>query len=140
MKKNETGPKGRGKKDMASIAGLSGQIMKQTRGAEGAQDQPQQDKYMLTPRGVLVVALSEFIKNVKDMTTFEKLVEYVNEVEQAFLEGLSRIATNGERDNLFGSDINAFFRGYVTACNEAGRMRQLLIDNGINPDEGKDTI
>ena len=137
MKKNEQKPKGRRKKkDEPSISGLACQIMKATEPQDAVLDE--NCKYTLTPRGVLVMVLSEFIKNIKEMNTFDKLIERVNKVEEQLLEGFSGIATGGDRRDLFGTDINNFFSTYVKACNEAGRMRQLLIDNGIDPDQGRE--
>lgn len=136
MKKKDQKPKGGKKKEEPSISGLACQIMKTPEPQDAGVEE--NGRYTLTPRGVLVMVLSEFIKDIREMNTFEKLIERVNKVEEQLLKGFSGIATGGDRNDLFGTDINNFFSTYVKACNEAGRMRQLLIDNGIDPDQGKE--
>lgn len=58
------------------------------------------------------------------------------ESEQAvFISNLSKLATNGEYDNIFGSppDFNRFFDSVITTINLAGKWRSMLIKHGIDP-------
>jgi len=104
------------------------------RGPGGGEDTGgDEERFTITPKGILAAAVSEAYG-----IPLEKLLDGIDGVAKALLKGLSALATGGKDPDLLGSDFNDFFHMYVKAINEVGRMRQLLVDNGIDWRGGED--
>ena len=108
------------KRRKSELADAVGKMFKD--GAKGATDD-----IVITPSGILLVALDDAVKAGLSGKTFAEF--------QRFLLGqLSSLATNGEKDDLFGSDFDDFFSMVVRTLNLCGRMRAALEENGIDFD------
>lgn len=93
--------------------------------ASNENDEP---TYRIAPKGILFLALSKVFG--KKVITLDKLDEFT----EILLKDLSRLASNGEKTELFGSDFNDFFSMFVETMNLCGMMKQKLDENGIEFD------
>lgn len=78
--------------------------------------------YDLTPQNILYTALDTLL------TTDES----VDDFEREIISKLSLLATNGSDSTIFGKDFNDLFTVFIRVINNAGRMKKLLDDNGID--------
>ena len=92
------------------------------------------EAYSITPKGILFAALYDAFDIGKDSKSFNKDIKNVDKFIKRLLKGLSMLSSGGENDSLYGSDFTEFYTLCVKAFNDAGRYRELLEQNGINPD------
>ena len=100
-------------------------------------EQNDETKYELTPKGIFYMALYEAYGDCipdKDMRNMEKFDVFARKT----LENLSKKASAGERDDLFGIDFNQFFGMCVNAINLCGKMHKILEEHGIDVDFSDD--
>ena len=90
--------------------------------------------YSITPKGILFAALCDAFDIGKDSKSFNKDIKKVDKFIKGLLKGLSMLSSDGENDSLYGEDFTEFYTLCVKAINDAGRYRELLEQNGIDPD------
>ena len=92
------------------------------------------EAYSITPKGILFAALCDAFDIGKDSKSFNKDIKKVDKFIKGLLKGLSMLSSDGENDSLYGEDFTEFYALCVKAINDAGRYRELLEQNGIDPD------
>ena len=92
------------------------------------------EAYSITPKGILFAALCDAFDIGKDSKSFNKDIKKVDKFIKGLLKGLSMLSSDGENDSLYGEDLTEFYTLCVKAINDAGRYRELLEQNGIDPD------
>ena len=83
----------------------------------------------LTPTALLLLAFKDAFGTDLDKSHLDK----IEKMSKIFTEQFSLRATKGKDKTIFGPDLNSVCKCLVESLNMCGKMRQMLIDNGIEP-------